>query len=191
MIHCPMKHHLWSVLFSIVLVFYAIREHQYILIYYTIWTFILEWLYFAAKSLQWNRLADVLWPYLVAPAIVVCVGFWAIVAPMQFQYQPPGNLFLIFVTHGLNMVAVIAEKKKVFNKDLWKPILYTTIYNLFLAIYVGGGGRSITGQLPYWYAQYDQPIGWIFAALAIAASGVVHFIMAVPEPRNEIKQYIV
>lgn len=186
-----MNHHLWTILFTIVLAFYAYREKQYILIYYTIWTFIVEWMYFVSKSLKLYEVANMIWPYLVAPAIVVCVGFWAIVAPMQFQYQPPSNMFLIFVTHGLNMVAVIAEKKKVFNKDIWKPMMYTAVYNFFLAIYVGGGGRSITGELPYWYTQYDRPIGWIFAALAIAASGVVHFIMAVPEPRKDIKQYIV
>ena len=75
---------------------------------------------------------------------------------------PPENIVMVFVTHGLNMVAAILEKKKVFLKDIWKPILYTTLYNTFLAIYVGGGGRSISGKLPYWYAQYDQPIGWVF-----------------------------
>jgi len=93
------------------------------------------------------------------------------------------------------MVAVLAERKKVFTNDIWKPILYTSIYNTFLALYVGAGGRSKSGHLPYWFAQYDQPIGWIFAALAIASTGVVHFIVAVPKDdqlhKTSTKQYIV
>ena len=81
------------------------------------------------------------------------------------------------------------------EKSLSKRHLEThsvhNIYNTFLAIYVGGGGRSISGKLPYWYAQYDQPIGWVFAALAVAATGITHFIIAVPEPTQISKQYIV
>ena len=170
------------------------REKQFAFIYYTIWTFTLELAYFGAKSFGAQDIANKIWPYLVAPAIVVCVGFWVIIAPMQFKQQPPENLVMIFVTHGMNMIAVLVEKKPIYMKQIWKPILYTTIYNLFLAIYVGGGGRSKANELPYWYAQYDQPIGWIFAALAITASGAVHFIMALPDKKqkdNQPKQYIV
>ncbi len=186
-----MRHHFWTVLFGIVFIFSVIRERQFILIYYTVWTFMLELAYFLCKSLRWTSMADALWPFMMAPAIVVCIGFWIIVAPMQFTYQPPENIVMVFVTHGLNMVAVIVEKKKVFLKDIWKPVLYTIVYNIFLAIYVGGGGRSISGKLPYWYAQYDQPIGWIFAALAVTAAGVTHFTIASPEPKKISKQYIV
>ena len=102
------------------------------------------------------------------------IGFWVIVAPIHFHQQPPENIFLLVVTHGFNMVAVLTEHKAILQADIWKPILYTVVYNLFLAIYVGGGGRSISGKLPYWYAQYDRPIGWVFAALATTAVTVVH-----------------
>ena len=190
-----MKHHLWTILFGIVLVFYVFREQHFAFVYYTIQTFTLEFAYFAALTFQQERIANTIWPFLVAPAIVVCVGFWVIIAPMEFSEQPPTNLVIIFVTHGLNMVAVLAERKKVFTNDIWKPILYTSIYNTFLALYVGAGGRSKSGHLPYWFAQYDQPIGWIFAALAIASTGVVHFIVAVPKDdqlhKTSTKQYIV
>lgn len=186
-----MKQHLWTILFSIVFVFYFLREHHYTLIYYTVWTFLLEIAYFVCKSLQWMDTANTIWPYLFAPAIVVCMGFWIIIAPMQFVKQPPGNMVLIFVTHGLNMVAVLVEKKHVYTQDIWKPIAYTAVYNIFLAVYVGGGGRNINGGLPYWYAQYDKPIGWIFAALAIASTAIVHFIMAVQKPQKVSRQCIV
>jgi len=186
-----MKQPLWFILFGIVLAFYAIREKQFALIYYTIWTFILEVLYFGARTIHMNGVADEIWRFLVAPAIVVCLGFWAIVAPMEFQYQPPENIVMILVTHGLNMIAVISEKRNIYVKDLWKPVLYTACYNIFLAIYVGGGGRNKSGHFPYWYAEYDKPIGWIFAALSTTAVGVTHFIIATPEPKKIFKQYIV
>ena len=89
------------------------------------------------------------------------------------------------------MVAVCMEERPVFSKDVWKPILYTLVYNLFLAIYVGLGGRSISGNLPYWYAQYDKPIGWIFGAMATAAVAIVHLLVVSPEPKESPKQYIV
>lgn len=186
-----MRQHFWFILFGIAYIFYLLREKQFTFIYYTLWTFTLELIYFGARSMQLVRIADFLWPYIVAPAIVVCVGFWVIVAPMQFQHQAPENILVIVITHGFNAVAVFSEKRNIFSKDIWKPILYTGVYNLFLAIYVGGGGRSRSGQLPYWYAQYDQPIGWIFAGLSITASGVVHFLLAVPQPQKVPRQYIV
>ena len=189
-----MKHLFWFVFFAIVIVFNFIREQQYILIYYTSWTFILETTYFGLqtfKTPQLSEIANRIWPFMYAPAIVVCIGFWIIVAPIHFHQQPPENIFLLVVTHGFNMVAVLTERKIILTKDIWKPIVYTVVYNLFLVIYVGGGGRSISGKLPYWYAQYDKPIGWIFAALATTAVTAVHFIMGSPEPKEELRQYIV
>lgn len=189
-----MKHLLWFIFFAIVLIFNFIREQQYILIYYTSWTFVLETTYFGLQALKLPRLTKIahrIWPFLYAPAIVVCIGFWVIVAPIHFHQQPPENIFLLVVTHGFNMVAVLTEHKAILQADIWKPIMYTVVYNLFLAIYVGGGGRSISGKLPYWYAQYDRPIGWVFAALATTAVTVVHFIMGVSEPKQETRQYIV
>lgn len=187
-----MKQLFWFTLFSIVLVFNFIREQQYILIYYTSWTFILETTYFGLQTFKIPRLTQIanqIWPFMYAPAIVVCLGFWIIVAPVHFNQQPPGNIFLLVVTHGFNMVAVLTERKIIFTKDMWKPIMYTIVYNLFLAIYVGGGGRSISGKLPYWYAQYDKPIGWIFAALVTTAVTVVHFIKGSSEPKENPRQY--
>lgn len=189
-----MKHLFWFIFFSIVLIFNFIREQQYILIYYTSWTFILETIYFGLQAFKMPRLSELanrIWPFMYAPAIVVCVGFWIIIAPIHFNQQPPENIFLLVVTHGFNMVAVLTEHKHIWSKDIWKPILYTLVYNLFLAIYTGGGGRSISGKLPYWYAQYDRPIGWIFAALATTAVSVVHFMLGSPEPKGEFTQYIV
>ena len=189
-----MKHLLWFIFFAIVLVFSFIQEQHYILIYYTSWTFILETVYFGLQACQRPHLTQIahrIWPYMYAPSIVVCIGFWIIIAPIHFKQHPPENIFFLVVTHGFNMVAVLTECKIIMTKDIWKPILYTVVYNLFLTIYVGAGGRSNSGQLPYWYAQYDKPIGWIFAALATTAVTTVHFIMGVPEPKEEPKQYIV
>ena len=72
------------------------------------------------------------------------------------------------------MISMIQQKNKCVFRDIWKPVCYTILYNIFLAVYVGHGGRSISGKLPYWYAQYDKAIGWIFAMLAILSSGIVH-----------------
>ena len=189
-----MKHLLWFIFFVIVLIFNLIRERQYVLIYYTSWTFVLETAYFGCQCLKVPKCTDIanrIWPFMYAPAIVVCIGFWIIVAPIHFHQQPPENIFLLVVTHGFNMIAVITENKPIFTREIWKPIAYTLIYNLFLAIYVGGGGRSISGKLPYWYAQYDKPIGWVFAALAVTAVTVVHFIIGVAPPKKQSRQYIV
>lgn len=185
------KHTLWFILFGIVLVYNSLRERQYLLIYYTVWTFILETTYFALKTFKLEKVSDKIWPYLYAPAIVVCMGFWMIVAPVHLQTNTGANIITLFVTHGFNMFAVLLEKKPVYTKDIWKPVLYTIIYNIFLAIYVGGGGRSISGRLPYWYAHYDKPIGWIFAALASSAVAVVHFFISHPSPKKQSTQYIV
>jgi len=142
-----------------------------------------------------TRWANILWPYIYAPAIVVCIGFWFIVAPIHFTMQKPANLFLTFVTHGFNMLAILMENKKIYMKDLWKPVLYTFIYNIFLAIYVGGGGKSISNHLPYWYAQYDTYIGWVFFGLAVSAVAIVHFALSSPlspkKTQPESEQFIV
>ena len=186
-----MKHYFWFVLFSIVYLFHAYHERFFTLIYYTVWTFLLEIAYFGARIAKQDAVAETLWPCLFAPSIVVCMGFWIIVAPVHLAAQGAGNAFLLVVTHGVNMVATLAERKRVLTKDIWKPLLYTFVYNLFLAIYVGAGGRSISGRLPYWYAQYDVPIGWIFAALAMSAVAIVHFMVSETPPKKASTQYIV
>ena len=157
-----MKHVLWFILFFIVIIFNFYREQQYVLIYYTNWTFILETIYFG-----------------------LCII-------IHFTIQKPTNMFLTVVTHGFNMLAMITEGNKIFMKDVWKPVLYTFIYNIFLAIYVGAGGRSISNNLPYWYAQYDIALGWIFFALAISAVVIVHFAFSsLKRQTTNSKLYIV
>ena len=181
-------------MFSIVFIYNVLRERQFLLIYYTVWTFILETVYFGLRSANRtiaHKWANKIWPFLFAPAVVVCLGFWIAVAPVLFQTRNSDNLVSLFITHGMNMIAVCMEERPVFSKDVWKPILYTLVYNLFLAIYVGLGGRSISGNLPYWYAQYDKPIGWIFGAMATAAVAIVHLLVVSPEPKESPKQYIV
>lgn len=164
------------VLFSIVLAFDVYREGPYIFIYYTIWTFTLETFFFALMVANKTRAAKILFPFIYAPSIVVCIGFWVMIAPMSWSIATSTNIVLVIVTHGVNMFAMLMQPFKILHRDAWKPMLYTTIYNLFLAIYVGRGGRSISGKLPYWYAEYDRPIGWIFAFLAITASTAVHVL---------------
>lgn len=184
--------HLWFILFSIVLTYNIIRERQYLFIFYTQWTFTIETIYFGLRTFGANTLADRIWPYLVAPATVVCMGFWTVIAPIHLFSPNRGhhNLFMLSVTHGCNLIAVICEQRPVWSREIYKPVMYTVLYNFFLAIYVGAGGRTISGQLPYWYTQYDSPIGWAFAALTIAAVAVVHFMVG-KTPRTVAKQYIV
>ena len=167
----------WFVLFTIVLIFGIVREHQYLFIYYTFWSFTLEIVYFgllySGKPTRW------LYGIILAPSIVVCCGFWIVIAPAYSWDSPLANVVLTVVTHGLNMIAMLMQSTdRIQVKDVWKPVLFTSVYNLFLAVYVGSGGRSISGQLPYWYAQYDRPIGWVFAALSVIASAVVHVGMS-------------
>ena len=91
-------------------------------------------------------------------------------------------------------LVIVSEIKHISLHSIWKPIIYTILYNLFLIIYVGTGGRSISGKLPYWYAQYDKPIGWAFAVVSVVAVSIVHFISAIyiwPIPKESSKQYIV
>ena len=164
------------ILFSIVLAFDVYREGPYIFIYYTIWTFTLETFFFAMLVMDKRKLAEKVFSFIYAPSIVVCVGFWIMIAPMSWSVANSTNIVLVTVTHGVNMFAMLIQPFKILHRDVWKPLLYTTVYNLFLAIYVGHGGRSISGKLPYWYAQYDRPIGWIFAFLAISASTAVHIL---------------
>lgn len=189
-----MQRILWFILFSIVLTFDAWTEKAYILIYYTMWTFILETIFFCPihnKRIQ--QIQRHIFEMIFAPCIVVFVGFWTVIAPVYMNNIIPKNIFFITVTHGFNAIAIISEIKQIPLKSIWKPIAYTMTYNLFLIIYVGIGGRSISGKLPYWYAQYDKPIGWVFAIISIVAVSIVHFISAIyiwptlPTP----KQYIV
>ena len=130
-----------------------------------------------------------------APSIVVCVGFWIVIAPIYLQSSKPKNAVLVFVTHGLNAIAMITEIKTLKTSTIWKPLLYTFIYNMFLIVYVGAGGRSISGKLPYWYAEYDKAVGWVFFALAMSAVTLVHVFSATyvwpVRPKYESIQYIV
>jgi hypothetical protein len=181
----------WLVLFSVTLLYDIVQERQYIFIYYTIWTFTLETLFFVLKALRREREARMLYPYIFAPSIVVCCGFWLIIAPVFLTAGIPTNIVLIAVTHGCNMVAMLQQSYIILNRDFWKPILYTIVYNVFLAIYVGSGGRSISGRRPYWYAKYDEWIGWIFAGLAVAAVGIVHVVFSVQKTRQLQKVFVV
>lgn len=168
---------LWFVLFSIVLCFGLIQEQCYIFIYYTFWSFTLEVLYFGLVTLGVGKdwLQHQLYSILLAPSIVVCLGFWMIIAPTYYWHSPTGNIVMAVTTHGCNMVALLSQTASHTKaRDVWKPVLFTTVYQLFLVLYVGSGGRSISGKLPYWYAQYDVSIGWVFAGLAIVSVGLVH-----------------
>lgn len=188
---------LWLILFTIVLMFDVWAEKEYILIYYTMWTFILETIFFCFFLIKNKQLQDIqqhIFETIFAPCIVVFLGFWTIIAPVHMNNKIPPNIFFIIVTHGLNAIAIISEIKHISIRSIWKPVAYTTLYNLFLIIYVGAGGRSISGKLPYWYAQYDKPIGWIFALISITTVAIVHFISAIyiwPMPKQSTKQYIV
>jgi hypothetical protein len=154
------------------------------------WTFLLETLFFGLLVVKKEKLALQILPFIYAPAIVVCMGFWIIVAPAAAT-APITNVVLTLVVHGLNMIALLLQPYKMYMEDLWKPIAYTTTYNIFLAIYVGSGGRSISGKLPYWYAHYDTPIGWIFAGLAITAAMAVHVFASSKKPKIQTIQIIV
>jgi len=184
----------WFVLFFIVLSFDAYHEKYYIFIYYTIWTFTLETLYFGLKLFVKKKYTQCLLEIIFAPSIVVCVGFWMLIAPIYLRNTKPKNAVFVFVTHGLNALAMIMEITTVRLNAIWKPILYTVIYNIFLITYVCNGYRSISGKLPYWYAQYDTLVGWLFAFLSIVAVAIVHVISSVyiwPEKKTPLKQYIV
>jgi hypothetical protein len=182
---------LWSVLFATVLLYDIYQEHQYIFIYYTIWTFTLETVFFILKACKREDEALIIYPFIFAPSIVVCCGFWLIIAPIFFTSGIPSNIVLILVTHGCNMIAMLQQPYKIRKSDLWKPIFYTFIYNIFLAVYVGAGFRSISGRLPYWYAEYDKWSGWVFACLGIVASGIIHLMFSVPQNKKSSKVYIV
>lgn len=188
---------LWFLLFMIVLLFDLWGEKGYILIYYTMWTFVLETLFFSLFLIKNKRIQQIqkhIFETIFAPCIVVFVGFWTVIAPIYMNNKLPKNIFFICVTHGLNAIAIVSEIKHISLHSIWKPIIYTILYNLFLIIYVGTGGRSISGKLPYWYAQYDKPIGWAFAVVSVVAVSIVHFISAIyiwPIPKESSKQYIV
>lgn len=185
---------MWCILFLTVLLFHLRAEGAYVFIYYTMWTFTLEIIYF--MLLLTNRLTRIrehLFEIIFAPSIVVCLGFWLVIAPIYLHSSKPKNAVLVFVTHGLNAVAMLTEMKTISMSSIWKPTLYTIVYNLFLVVYAGSGCRSVSGKLPYWYAEYDQPIGWIFFGLAVIAVVLVHVISATyvwPVKRYSI-QYIV
>lgn len=193
-----MQRQLWFILFLTVLLYNTYVERAFIFIYYTIWTFTLETIFFGLLMLQSPRIIAIrrhLFEIIFAPSIVVCVGFWIVIAPIYLQSSKPKNAVLVFVTHGLNAIAMITEIKTLKTSVIWKPLLYTLVYNLFLIIYVGAGGRSISGKLPYWYAEYDKAIGWVFFGLAMSAVALVHVCSATyvwpVRPKRESIQYIV
>ena len=185
---------LWFVLFSIVLCFGLIQEQCYIFIYYTFWSFTLEVVYFGLVTLGLGkeRLQHQLYSIILAPSIVIGLGFWIVIAPTYSWDSPAGNIVMAVVTHGCNMIALLCQTQYRTNvRDVWKPVLFTTIYQLFLAVYVGSGGRSISGKLPYWYAQYDVSIGWVYAGLATVAVGLVHISISMSRANPMATSHIV
>jgi len=180
----------WLILFSVVLIFDLFREQQFIFIYYTIWTFTLETIFFALLVAKQELYASKLFPFIYAPSLVVCIGFWILIAPISSSPPQLTNMVLTVVTHGLNMIAMVLQPYKIHLKDVWKPVFYTVVYNIFLAVYVGIGGRSISGNLPYWYTQYDKAVGWVFAGLAILAVSTVHVFCSSKRP-PKIEPFIV
>lgn len=172
-------------LFVILLSYYIYLEQQYIFIYYTIWTFGLETVFFGCLILEdvstlAKRVSDTLFPLIFAPSLLVAIGFWVVVAP--FSETSLAHLSRTVVTHGLNAVAMCIEIRPICRTDIWKPVTYTAFYNIFLYVYVQLGGRSVSGKLPYWYAQYESYLGWLFAALAVLSVTVIHFGMALAYP---------
>lgn len=168
---------LWFLLFAIIYLYSLLKEQHYILIYYTYWSLTLEIVYFGL--LLSGRPTKWLYSIILAPSIVICLGFWLVIAPMYPWSSPSVNIILTLVTHGCNMVALLTQKQeRIYVREVWKPLLFTSIYQFFLILYVGSGGRSISGQLPYWYAQYDRPVGWVFALLATFANFIVHIGVA-------------
>ena len=188
-----MQRSFWFILFLSVLMFHAWAEHAFILIYYTIWTFLLETIYFGLLLVGID--SKHLYETIFAPSIVVFAGFWLVIAPTYINSPKPNNGMFVLVTHGCNALAMISESRPLTMKSIWKPVVYTIVYNLFLVIYVGAGGRSVSGKLPYWYAQYDRPVGWVFFAIAVMAVTAVHVIASTYiwpiRATRESKQYIV
>jgi len=188
-----MKHYFWFILFLSVLLFDVWSERAFIMIYYTMWTFLLETVYFGLLIVGID--SKHLFETIFAPSIVVCMGFWLVIAPTYISSPKPNNAMFVIVTHGFNAAAMVAQNKRLVTKSIWKPLAYTFVYNLFLVLYVGAGGRSISGRRPYWYAQYDRPIGWVFFGLSLVSVAVIHTISSTyiwPErERHETKQYIV
>ena len=181
--HCiaTMYEKWFLVLFLIVLVFGLVREGPYIFIYYTFWSFTIEIVYFALVVCGTGRVyQEMLYNMVVAPSIVVAFGFWLLIAPTYDWKSVNSNIVLSMVVHGANAVALVLQKElfSIVSRDFWKPVLFTILYNLFLPLYIGLGGRTMGGHIPYWYAQYDRPIGWVFGLLAICSVGITHLIVA-------------
>lgn len=189
-----MRQSFWLILFLSVLAFLTWSEGAFILIYYTIWTFLLETLYFALllAGIESKHLFDTIF----APTIVVFVGFWLVIAPTYISSPKPNNAMFVLVTHGCNALAMTLEVRSLSIASIWKPVVYTIVYNLFLVVYVGSGGRSVSGRLPYWYAEYDKPIGWVFFAISVLAVAAVHviastYVWPATKKRPLLKQYTV
>jgi len=170
------------VLFVIVLLFGILREGAYLFIYYTFWSFTTEIIYFTVVVCRVQKhYQKLLYNIVMAPSIVVSLGFWLIIAPTYHWKSANSNIVLSIVVHGINTIALLLQKQELFSilsRDFWKPVLFTTIYNIFLPVYIALGGRTVSGFIPYWYAQYDRAIGWIFGILAISSVCITHLIIA-------------
>ena len=182
----------WFALFVLCLAYKVSLEQWFVFTYYTYWTLTLEIVLFALwLTPEWSYMADALFPTVLAPSLLVAIGFWVLIAP--FEEWTPEGLFEALVPHGLNAVAMCNEMRPMARSDVWKPVLYTMIYNMFLCAYVVSGGRSVSGKLPYWYAQYDSYLGWLFTILAMSSVALIHlsFAIAYPVPPESSKQCIV
>jgi len=182
-------------LFVIVLIFAILRERHYIFIYYTFWSFTIEIIYFTFVVFKVPRYyQQLLYNIVMAPSIVVALGFWLLIAPTYNWKSVNSNIFLSIVVHGINAIAIIIQKKEflsIISQDFWKPVLFTTLYNIFLPVCIALGGRTKSGSIPYWYAQYDKAIGWIFGILAITSVGITHIITATYFNSSTLKKKVI
>tara|TARA_B100001059_G_scaffold141023_1_gene141120 strand:- start:1059 stop:1619 length:561 start_codon:yes stop_codon:yes gene_type:complete len=182
----------WFTLFVLFLAYKVSLEQLFIFQYYTYWTLTFEIVLFALwLTPEWSDTASAFFPIVFAPSLLVAIGFWVLIAPLEERTFE--GLLEALVPHGLNAVAMCIEMRPMSRSDVWKPVLYTLIYNVFLYMYVTLGGRSVSGKLPYWYAQYDSYLGWLFAILAMSSVALIHlsFAMAYPVPPESSKQCIV
>ena len=184
----------WFALFVLALAFDVQYEGAYIFVYYTMWTLMLETIYFGcllSTSKRCQQISDALFPILMGPTLLVALGFWLLIAP--FAETSLRRFLYTIIVHGLNALAMCTEIRPIDKRDVWKPVLYTITYHVFFITYVMHGGRDVKGKLPYWFAQYDTFLGWAIAAFAICCSGLVHMLLGFVYPlRQDVsKQCIV
>lgn len=176
----------WVILFMLTLAYNIYLEQWYVFIYYTTWTFVVEIILFTSLLLEdysthFKCLANFLFPIVFAPTILVALGFWILIAP-TLSDKISYDFIRIFITHGVNALAMYTVRRPVFIQDMWKPLAYTVSYSVFLVTYVLLGGRSISGKLPYWYCEYDRPVGWLFISLSLVAIALIHAWIARAKP---------